>query len=353
MSVTLYRIEDSRTGKIRVRCTSDQYQIDQAAEKAAATGKPSVRCQHGGAVCNSYGYPAQTEAVLVVAIPRGAHVMVALYGAQLSANKVTLCGAANACVSGAGLLFDGRANAATKAESLEWLVKEAAAGIGRARDAKSAEKRQRRAAWREWKRPPLAERLLQRKLDFLSRLIGREVAAPSQSGNRWQSGLSRLGTADDPVNRIWQQQPIAVPRSDRGYEEIGFRFPDSRWIFDSALRISGYAPHGDDRDVAAFAAETNQERRRYIVEACGDRVLPEAQRTLIQQDDFGQLWEIKTADDPRVWGGSRTERQVRVVCPSTGAVYWLPVSQYVRTAHEAVASTFGLTTAEYLPAVEA
>lgn len=131
---------------------------------------------------------------------------------------------------------------------------------------------------------------------------------------------------------------------------------EGRWLYiqgrswDCDVR---YCPYGDSRDDAEFARETNQQMRRRIVEACGDRVLPPAQRTLVQQDDFGQLWEIKTVGDPRGWGGDRIERQVRVVCPSTGAVYWLPVGRDVRTAHEAVASTFGLSAAEYVPVAEA
>lgn len=133
---------------------------------------------------------------------------------------------------------------------------------------------------------------------------------------------------------------------------------DGRWIIDMSgdlyyypRGVQYYLPHGDDRDAAEFEAEANQERRRKILAACGERVLPPERRAMAQMDDYGQLWEI-TRYDVDAWNHERTERQVRVVCPSTGAVYWLPVPRHVTTAREAVASTFGLTAAEYVLAAE-
>ena len=109
-----------------------------------------------------------------------------------------------------------------------------------------------------------------------------------------------------------------------------------------------YLPYGDARDQVEFAGERNQERRRRIWEACGERVAPPA-RTLVQQDDYGQLWEVSRYSS----GTEQVSREVRVVCPSTGAVYWLPVSEYCQTAHAAVASTFGLAAGEYAPVAQA
>jgi hypothetical protein len=68
-------------------------------------------------------------------------------------------------------------------------------------------------------------------------------------------------------------------------------------------------------------------------------VLPPAE--LVQRDDYGALY--------RHWDG---RQEVRVCCPSTGAVYWLPASPGVRTAREAVAETFGLIAADYSPSIE-
>lgn len=102
-----------------------------------------------------------------------------------------------------------------------------------------------------------------------------------------------------------------------------------------------YLPTGDERDAAAFAAEKNSERRRAIALACGDRLLEQIGATLVQQDDFGRLYDTSCG------------RMVRVVCPSTGRVYWLGTSSRTQTAHEAVAASFGLSVEEYAPAAEA
>lgn len=101
-----------------------------------------------------------------------------------------------------------------------------------------------------------------------------------------------------------------------------------------------YHPYGDDRDAEEFRRSRNQEERRQIIRVCGSRVIPPAQE--IQRDDYGVLLKL--------WNG---DKQVRVVCPSTGAVYYLPVDRTCRTAHEAVAATFGLEATEYRPLVEA
>lgn len=126
---------------------------------------------------------------------------------------------------------------------------------------------------------------------------------------------------------------------------------DGRWLCHRGSPIA-YRPYGDGRDVAEFSVEQNQHRRRLIVESCGDRVLPPESREMIQQDDYGQLWEITTIDPRRYYEVER-QRQVRVVCPSTGAVYWLPTARSCRTAHEAVAASFGLSASDYQPTAEA
>ena len=113
-----------------------------------------------------------------------------------------------------------------------------------------------------------------------------------------------------------------------------------RWVViaGSGRRVA-YIAYGDDRDAAAFAAEPNQESRRLILAACGDRVLPPAE--LVQMDDYGRLM--------REWDGRVS---VHVICPSTGAKYVLPVSARCRSAKEAVAETFGLSAAEYEPTIQ-
>jgi DNA-binding MarR family transcriptional regulator len=102
-----------------------------------------------------------------------------------------------------------------------------------------------------------------------------------------------------------------------------------------------YIPFGDQRDAEIFAKETNQEKRRWVLAACGERVLNLKDEDLIQADDYGKLY--RTGLGVNV---------VRVVCPSTAAVYLLPVPRFVQTAKAAVASTFGLTEVEYSPTFE-
>lgn len=108
----------------------------------------------------------------------------------------------------------------------------------------------------------------------------------------------------------------------------------------SRIEVS-YLPYGDERDAAQFERLTNQELRWLVYAACGDRLIPSLGLTMRQQDDYGTLYD-----------SSAVGRLVRVVCPSTGAVYWLPVLNAM-TAKEAVAETFGLREVEYSPAVEA
>ncbi len=105
-----------------------------------------------------------------------------------------------------------------------------------------------------------------------------------------------------------------------------------------------YQAYGDEGDRQAFLAETSQERRRAIVAAVGDRVADLLHATVVQADDYGTLYEL-----PGGQPGQRPMRMVRVVCPSTAAAYWLGVPASCRTAHEAVATTFGMRVEEYSP----
>lgn len=78
--------------------------------------------KHGGSVCNSYGWRAATEAALAVRDPAG---RVTVWMARLPANKVTLCGSAEACIMGAGALFDNRVTSAAKRKAAWTAIKAA------------------------------------------------------------------------------------------------------------------------------------------------------------------------------------------------------------------------------------
>lgn len=93
-----------------------------------------------------------------------------------------------------------------------------------------------------------------------------------------------------------------------------------------------------------IVGEPNVEVRRAMLERVGyERVLERG--ILIQRDDYGKLWSIEIAnDEPLVL--------VDVEDPSSRRRYLLRVSPSMRTAHAAVAWTFGLEESAYQPTVE-
>jgi len=109
MTTQIKIISDKRTGRIKARTVNLDRLAAEAAESAAAKGRPVCMARHGGDVCNSYGYPAETEAAVVVAIPHDGNVVVACYATQVPANKVSLSGvAAHAVGSFARPVWDNR-----------------------------------------------------------------------------------------------------------------------------------------------------------------------------------------------------------------------------------------------------
>ncbi|MCI0557539.1 MAG: hypothetical protein MN733_03510 [Nitrososphaera sp.] len=75
------------------------------ATKAKDSGEWQYKAIHGGDVCNSYGYPAETECGLAISDPYGNCVV---WVGRAPANKVTLRKAADRCLYPAGDLFDKR-----------------------------------------------------------------------------------------------------------------------------------------------------------------------------------------------------------------------------------------------------
>lgn len=91
--------------RLRVRRVNERAVAERARQEALQAGAWKIRCVHGGAVANAYKSPADTEAVLAVANPAGFTVV---WMSRLPANKVTLGGAAQACLPGTRALFDKR-----------------------------------------------------------------------------------------------------------------------------------------------------------------------------------------------------------------------------------------------------
>ncbi|MBM7784500.1 DUF6745 domain-containing protein [Tenggerimyces flavus] len=93
--------------------------------------------------------------------------------------------------------------------------------------------------------------------------------------------------------------------------------------------------------------EENAEVRRVMIDRYGtEKYLRAAEGKLVQQDDFGELWQLRHGAEPLQF--------VKVVNSTpepdgTFRDYWLRVPPEVTTAHEAVAWTFGFTPEEYRP----
>lgn len=165
-SYATHYISDTRSGRILARCVPDDSVIRRCVEDACKSPrKRATRAAHGGGVNNSYGYPAQTEAILVVAMEIGQEMHCAVYAAQLPANKVTLSGAAAAAYDDDAVrpLFDARYGAAAKAKAAQIVYRAARADIGRKMDPLADSKLRERAARKAppRARPSLIERAKQ------------------------------------------------------------------------------------------------------------------------------------------------------------------------------------------------
>lgn len=105
--------------RLIVRRVAEQTFITATLDAAIEKNKIIIEATHGGSVNNSYGYPAMTEGIVVVASPTG-DVWVA--GTRLPANKVTLAGVFRSCTGYTGL-FDRRFSDESESEIREKFLK--------------------------------------------------------------------------------------------------------------------------------------------------------------------------------------------------------------------------------------
>jgi hypothetical protein len=99
-------------------------------------------------------------------------------------------------------------------------------------------------------------------------------------------------------------------------------------------------------DPSRIASETNQEVRRVMIERLGwDNYIKAVGAQPVQHDRFGELYAID--DQPIVLVRNSTPEP-----DGTVKLYALQARPGVRTAHEAVASTFGLRAPAYAPVIE-
>ncbi len=81
-------------------------EVSEEAKSSAETNDDwGYAVSHGGGVAVSYGWRAETECVLAVSNPAG---LVVVWLTRDSANSITYRRAANACIQGAGDLWDSR-----------------------------------------------------------------------------------------------------------------------------------------------------------------------------------------------------------------------------------------------------
>ena len=107
--------------------------------------------------------------------------------------------------------------------------------------------------------------------------------------------------------------------------------------------------HPEQISIAMINEEANQELKRILIERYGlERYIKDAGLTLIQKDSYGELYQIPDSIFPIVLVTDSTP-QADGVCKR----YVLKATRRdCRTAHDAVASTFGLTEATYQPVHE-
>jgi hypothetical protein len=85
-----------------------------------AKENPVIEIDHGGDVAGSYGYPAQTEAIVTVAFPNGDVVQ---WGCRLRANAVTHGGILATCLGNWARAFgDDRFGEARREEVRELII---------------------------------------------------------------------------------------------------------------------------------------------------------------------------------------------------------------------------------------
>jgi hypothetical protein len=121
----IHCIHDKRSGRLRTRTVNVERLAHEAAEMTEKDGQDCYMVDDGGGVCNSYGYRAESEVCLIVAVRIAGTTHVAWWAAQIPANKITPCGAASACVPCAAPIWDGRCNEESVAHAQQRLSDEA------------------------------------------------------------------------------------------------------------------------------------------------------------------------------------------------------------------------------------
>lgn len=189
---------------------------------------------------------------------------------------------------------------------------------------------------------------------------------------------------------IVSERPLAIHRDPEGrlHSTTGpaIHWPDGWGVYSvHGVRVpADIIEQPESITAARIDAEQNAEIRRVMLDLYGTgRYLRETGTQPIHRDRFGILYRREQPDDEPlcvvrvmnstpescgslaedeardVFGGDVVDRSLATMAKLGVAVpvsrykeYWLRVPPTMTTAHEAVAWTFGMTPAEYLPAVE-
>jgi hypothetical protein len=178
--------------------------------------------------------------------------------------------------------------------------------------------------------------------------------------------LEQLAAAVCVFDRLAVVLPVAAPislttmpggqatlwrrsRRERWWETLQV-LDDSSPAFEFAIDLAP-SPLWADRLLAGRVAEIREAARRHAaITAMGpDRFMAVLRPRLVQEDAFGQLYQIGPREAPSAFVAVRDQ----VLGPDgTRLTHWISVPPHVATAREAVAWTFGMSEAEYRPTHE-
>jgi hypothetical protein len=185
---------------------------------------------------------------------------------------------------------------------------------------------------------------------------------PDLAGPERLAGLQQVTKAAGrwwPLERVavMTDRPVALHRDeqDRLHRADGpaLAHPDGWALYawhgmpvpaEVIARLPGLRPQD-------ITAEPNLELRRVMTESYGtDRYLRDAGGRLIARDRYGSLWRL---DRPRIEPLVMVEVVDATPEPDgSRTTYWLRVPPDIRSAHAAVAWTFGLNEGNYRPLIE-
>ncbi|MBC6459043.1 DUF6745 domain-containing protein [Actinomadura sp. HBU206391] len=180
-------------------------------------------------------------------------------------------------------------------------------------------------------------------VDGLGRLAG--VAGAARSAGWWWP-YQRVAIVSERPVELHRDEPGRLHRGDGPALCYPGGFALHAWRgmpmpADFTATLSGLTSE-------RIAAETNAEMRRVMLEHYGyDRYLAETGAKPVHRDEAGVLWRIDLPGDEPV-------AMVEVVNSTpepdgTSRTYYLRVPPRMRTAHEGVAWTFGLSADDYRP----